>query len=184
MKKIFLILSSLALMTSCVVNTSTNQKRTPRNLAFFMGQQYESTVGVCLNLIASGSVSSELILDDQVSVTVTSLTNSSVHLEGKGPKVEFSFDALCRPGSYGRDAFVLSDLSFVYNEANGHVLEMRFSGDMIYDWVEKSSATFVSYSLVPSGVLMGDFYLNSKQVDYCKLVYDCGEIQFYTSVSW
>ena len=169
-------------MTSCVVNTSSNLKRTPYYLSAFVQDQYESTVGSCLTLLASGTVKKDEIIGDQISVTFTSVADNAVHVEGKGNNVDFSFDALCLPGSYDRNAYVLSNLSFLYDEKNGYQLEMHYDGQMSYDWKETYSVTYISYSLEPSGVLLSEFYLNGAPVDYCKLVYDFGAVRFSTSV--
>lgn len=184
MKRILLLLSTLALMTSCVVDTDSNRNRTPSNLAYFVAHQYRETVGACLSLLASDSFGNTAIIGNQISVTITRITDESVHVEGEGADAVFSFDALRLPGQYGRSAFILSDLSYRYDEKNNYVMEMHFDGDMRYDWLESASSTYVSYSLEPSGVLNSEFYKEGEQVDYCKLVYDCGEMQFYTSVSW
>lgn len=182
MKRILLILSSLALMTSCVVNTSSNLKRTPYYLSAFVQNQYESTVGSCLTLLASGTFKKDEIIGDQISVTFTSVADNAVHVEGKGNDVDFSFDALLLPGSYDRNAYVLSNLSFLYDEKNGYQLEMHYDGQMSYDWKETYSVTYISYSLEPSGVLLSEFYMNGAPVDYCKLVYNFGAVSFSTSV--
>ena len=182
MKRILLLLLAPVIVSSCVVDTNTNLKRTPAYLANFVVNQYESTVGACMRYLASEPLVKETVIDNQVRVTFTLISDNAAHVEGSGPDVNFSFDALSLPGSGGRDAFILSNLSFLYDEGNGLQMQMHFDTEMKYDWLENSSPTYVAYSLEPSGVLMSEIYMNASKADYCNLVFDEGRVSYSTSI--
>lgn len=192
MKKRFLpiLLAVTAALSSCVVDEGGN-----RNLSAYQLRQLAENL-VEQSVTASVSAINQMARDGRDinadgftarasdGILIVRTDQDCWDVTGQNETVAFSLTVVREAAADGFDSWTCRDVQCLHDEGSSGFASMVSDGDILFEWITYTSATYINSQLEQTGLYEVEFFADPHATactDWVKLSYSAGEVTWNTS---
>ncbi len=192
MKKRFLLilLAATAALSSCVVDEGGN-----RNLSGYQLRQLSESL-VEQSVTASVSAINQMARDGRDinadgftarasdGILIVRTDQDCWDVTGQNETVTFSLSIEREAAADGFDSWTCRDVQCLHDEGSNGFARMVADGDILFEWITSTSATYITSQLEQTGLYEVEFFADPRAAsctDWVKLIYSAGEVTWNTS---
>lgn len=192
MKKIFLpiLLAGAAALSSCVVDEGGNRNLSAYQLRQLSESLVEQSVSTSVSAINQMARDGRDINADGFTarasdgILIVRTDQDCWDVTGQNETVTFSLTIVRQAAADGYDSWTCRDVQCLHDEGASGFARLVADGDIVFEWITITSATYVNSRLEQTGLYEVEFFADPRAAtctDWVKLIYAAGDLTWNTS---